>query len=581
MNNPFLLKKTPFVTFAFLVSQLHRLFSFEVYIDENNILSHDTPGQQLDNIVDFIQSVSMNISAVSSVPTETVPLCPAIKYFEPVLLDTISCRDFMAEQARQYEDTSVKRVREDHFHTNVKTCTCTGHQITRSCFMHFFGPLEKDEQEATFIVTDDECYIHCDTLWKSQDTSLDVGGPPDWSCNWMQRTTVTNNWINVKMVWARGDLLNSRITHQFLVGGECPMSAPSCEFVNGAKLVIQDKPSYTIKDITDATSYKEDYETRKLQGISNPDEWMWVRSKGAHKPHLLHNKCCVLLTDPSNQCIVRSSAGQYFVSPVKDPKLCDKTERLSILPLIPEVSLDPSVDDMLMRQQICHVTKQSVMNAAASRTKILQELMKVFDEPSDDGTTVWKYFTSGGKLLKSACGIVTFDNLEWECPNIWFLKRGDVKVGCYDQMADLAHPSGCICHNNQSRDSFMGRYIPFFNTDKQRWDAKRLSGNIPEIIAELAVSSEGYLEYINSINTPTGVVVYSDPVPKAIIDKIEETSTRAGANIGNWFSNMFSNIRSFFTGLGVIILVLVVLGIGLVVAKKVIEFKTGGGYKKM
>lgn len=542
-------------------------------VDTGEIYWGDTPGEQLDKITNFIKEVSLNVTPVSSVSLFTVPLCPTVDYFEPVLIDTLSCRDHLADKTRTYEPVEIHRVREDHFHAKVKTCTCTGREVTRTCFMHFFGPLEKEESETTRPVPDEVCYKHCDSLWKTQQTSLHVGGPPEWSCYWMQKTTVTSPWVIVKMIWVRGDLLNERIIHPSLVNGECPLSSQSCEFANGAKLVIQDKPSYKVKDITPSTQYAEVYETRPIIGIDRSSDWIWIRSIKTHKPHLLSNKCCVVVTDPSKQCILRSSAGQYFVSHATEPKLCDSNQKMPILPLIPEVSMDPSVEVMLLRQQVCHVTKQSVMNAAAARNPILQEVMKVFDNPSDDGLTVWKYFTSGGKILKSACGLVSFDEPRWMCPNVWVLHLRGVKVGCYDQLTDLAHTSGCTCHRLQSNNSFLSEFVPMYNARDRTWVARRLRGSIPEIISELASASIGYMEYINSLQTPSGVIVYSDPIPKAIVDKVEERSIRSGSKVGQWFANLFNNVRSFFTGVGVLGLLACAVMLGLFITARVVGMK--------
>ncbi|WPV62688.1 MAG: putative glycoprotein [Wenzhou bat rhabdovirus 3] len=499
----------------------------------------------------------------------TYPVCPPLNGFEIVNYEDLRCPDLFAKQEEGYQDSSIKMIRAQSLVETRRICTCDQKRTYRYCFKKFFDSDEKNERSETLQPTVEHCQTLCDEMLTTNQVKKVHGMVPDYQCWWMKGTTMNGVTTTLHAIDVKVDLLSGAVTNQFIRDGTCQWGQVNCRFSGGAMIVF---PSNST--ITDLSLPKEIYDMDFMEKRFINSSYMILRAKISRVVYTVYT-CCIRRF---GGCILPSIRGDVFWTSDGSYQPCKEVTR-TVLPALSDFGVkDVDLDELQRREHLCHLTKQSVLNSVKVKVPIQKRLLQVFNdfEENNEGL-VNLYYTSNGALILAKCYNTVYESLRYQCPDVWRLTLGESTIGCYDARAGIAFVTGCKCYENNTVSHLMGRYVVKRDENSKLLVAEYRQYPESSMLQELAELARGYKEVFTMIESPTGIIIYDDPI---MHERSEQHQMDQEYGYLDLFSGLWQWVDSFKRGFIIALVMIAVCVIAGVIAYFYYKNKTGG-YKQL
>ncbi|WPV62736.1 MAG: glycoprotein [Wufeng shrew rhabdovirus 8] len=475
-------------------------------------------------------------------------VCPPIDGFEIMNYENLACPDLIMEQESKYLKTEVRRILPVSLVERPRVCTCVQQKYIRWCFKKFFDSDEKTERVMRLEPVRGHCQTLCNEMINQGKVELIHGAVPDYSCWWMKGTTVEGVVTKMQAVNVLVNKVTMEVTNQFFQHGKCIWDSLDCRFQGGAYVIFPAKNS-PVKVLNAADYSTEVFDYREIPG----SDLMLLRSKVSKTVYNV-KKCCISY---GTNCLAPSIRGYLFDITRHASKTtlspCPDTWSSVVPPLSSRVIQDPDVRELNKEEMFCHLTKQSILNSVKVGVAISRRLLSVFnDEHRSALPSKSMYYISGKSLIHAKCIVVEYDDVSYHCPDIWVLKRMGSSIACYDARANIAFAAKCQCYPKVSVRYIMNEYV--VQGGNGTYSLKPYKYPESDVVEELNLLAQSYKDLLSYVQTPSGVIIYDDPILKGRQEDALTNQTYAAINLLGDFFGWFRNIKNAVTSVGVAVL---------------------------
>lgn len=480
-------------------------------------------------------------------------VCPPLDGFEIMSYESLACPELILTQESKYTAISAKRVLPISLVEKPRVCTCMQQKHVRWCFKRFFDSDEKSEKVIRLEPVRGHCQELCDEMINQGKVELTHGSVPGYSCWWMKGTTVEGVVTKIQAINVVLNKLTMEVTNQFFQNGKCIWGSLDCRFQGGAYVIFPAKSEPDKKLVLKDYS-TESFDYREIKG----SDMILLRSKVAKTVYNV-KKCCIRY---GSSCLAPSIRGHLFdvtaLLAVLINKMCPESWASITPPLSSGIIQDPDVRELHKEEMFCHLTKQSILNSVKVGVALSKRLLSVFNHENTAGVpSKFLYYLSGKSLVRAKCITVTYDEVVYHCPDIWVLKKMGSAIACYDARANIAFAAKCQCYPEVSARYIMNEYVVrgtngTYTLDKYKYPES-------DVVEELNLLAQGYKDLLSYIQTPSGIIIYDNPIIKGTQEDAFTNQTYAAVNLFGDFFGWFRNIKSAF--ITIITIALICLGI--------------------